>query len=362
MAKDYYQILGVERGASKDDIKKAFHRLAHKYHPDKKGGDESKFKEINEAFQILSDDRKRTAYDQFGDAAAAGDFSAENGPAAGWDFSGFAGANGANGGGDFQFDLGDLFGDFFGAGRGGRKIRRGRDISVDIQIAFAEAVFGTERQLLINKIGNCEHCGATGAEPGSKTTKCDSCNGRGKINETRRSFLGTFTTLRDCPTCQGAGEVPEKRCADCLGHGVLKKAEEVKIAVPAGIEDGEMIRLTSRGEAVPRGVAGDLYVRVHVETHPLFRRDGVNLIMDLPIKISDALLGAEYPIETLDGNLKLKIPEGISHGEILRVKNRGIPARGGRRGDLLVKVVIKTANKLSKKARGLVEELKKEGV
>lgn len=360
MNKDYYQILGLAHGASKDDIKKAFNRLAHKYHPDKKGGDEAKFKEINEAYQILSDDRKRAAYDRFGEAGAAGFGAGQGGSAPGWDFSNFTG--GGDQGTGFQFDIGDLFGDLFGGDRGGKRVRRGRDISVDIQIAFSEAVFGTERSILINKVGTCEHCGGRGAEPGSKTTKCQTCNGRGRLNETRRSFLGTFTTQRECSTCRGSGEVPEKVCGECRGQGVIKKAEEVKILIPAGIEDGEMIRLANRGEAASRGVSGDLYVRVHVESHATFRRDGVNLLMDLSVNLSDALLGAEYSINTLDGKLTLKVPEGIGYGEVLRIKSHGVPTRTGKRGDLLVKIIIKIPRQLSKKARALIEGLKAEGL
>lgn len=356
MAKDYYQILGVERGATSDDIKKAFHKLAHKYHPDKKGGDESKFKEVNEAYQILSDERKRQAYDTYGDSTGA-DFSAAGGPAGGWDFSGFE-----TGGQGFQFDIGDLFGEFFGGGSRGRRSRRGRDISVDIQIPFVEAIFGSERTVLITKIGVCDHCRGNGAEPGSGKRRCDGCNGRGKIHETRRSLLGSFSAARECEVCNGSGEVPEKRCHDCGGSGVVRKNEEVKIATPPGVNDGEMIRLTGRGEAAPRGTAGDLYVKVHVERHPVFRRDGDNLVTDLPIKLTDAVLGAEQELKTLDGQLKVKIPEGISSGEILRVKGRGVPTGPGRRGDLYIHIKIKTPDKLSKKARQLVEDLRKEGL
>ncbi|MBI2100251.1 MAG: molecular chaperone DnaJ [Candidatus Vogelbacteria bacterium] len=358
--KDYYQILGIKRGASGEEIRKAFHRLAHKYHPDKKGGDESKFKEVNEAYQILSDEKKRQQYDHFG----AGGFSAQSARGGlGWDFdfSNFSGGQG------MEFDLGDIFSDFFSAtggsafGGGGRK-RRGRDISVDIQISFADAVFGTERQILINKIGVCDECRGSGARPGSKMIKCATCAGKGKINEASRSFMGAFNMSRECATCRGRGEIPETACGACGGLGILKKTEEIKVAVPAGIENGEMIRSSGQGEATPSGVSGDLYVRIHVEKHPIFRRDGANLLMDLPVKMSDALLGSEAKIATLDGELSVKIPEGITSGEILRVKNRGVAAKGARRGDLLIRVVINTPTKLSRKARHLIEELKKEGL
>lgn len=358
MSKDYYQILGLKRDASADEIRRAFHRLAHKYHPDKKGGDESKFKEVNEAYQVLSDARKRQSYDNFGRAGGDSNFSAQGEPAGGWDFSGFDPGQG------FQFDLSDLFGEFFGGSpRGGRRrTRRGRDISVDIQIPFGEAVFGNERTLLITKIGQCDNCAGSGAEPGSNKRQCDTCNGRGKIHETSRSFLGSFSAVRECEVCNGSGEVPERRCAVCGGHGVVRKNEEIKVTIPPGITDGEMIRLVGRGEAAPKGVAGDLYVKVHVERHPVFRREGDNLAMDLNVKLSDAVLGAEQELKTLDGQVKVKIPEGISSGEILRVKGRGVPLAPGRRGDLHIHIKIKTPDKLSKKARQLVEDLKKEGL
>lgn len=357
MAKNYYNILGVEHTASKEEIKKAFHRLAHKYHPDKKGGDEAKFKEVNEAYQTLSDESKRHQYDAYGQAGA--NFSGQGDPNGGFDFSNFTGADGQG----FQFDLGDIFGDIFGSRQGrSRGARRGRDISVDIQISFSESVFGTERQVLINKVGVCDTCRGNGVAPGSKLVACATCGGKGQIQETRRSFLGTFTTARECATCAGTGQVPEKPCATCGGRGVLKRTEELKISVPPGLENGEMIRMPNKGEAVTRGVSGDLYVRVHVEPHRIFRRDGLNLTMDLPVRLTDALLGGEYEIETLDGRLKVKIPEGITYGEILRVRERGVPGRSGRRGDLLIKVFVKTSAKLSKKARALLEDLKKEGI
>ena len=366
--KDYYNVLGLNHNASTDEIKRAFHKLAHKYHPDKKGGDEAKFKEINEAYQVLSDERKRRAYDTHG-ASWNGDGG--SGPAAGgWDFGDFAGFSAESAQGGAGWDLGDLFGEFFaGGGSDGRRGgRRGRDISVDIQIPFVDAIFGSERTILLSKVGVCEHCRGTGSEPGAAVKKCDICNGRGKIHETRRSFLGAFTAVRECGTCLGRGEVPEKRCAICSGHGVAKRNEEIRITIPAGITDGEMIRMTGRGEAVPlrgggvRGTPGELYVKVHVERHSTFRREGDNLTMTLSVKLSDALLGAEYKIDTLDGGLTVKIPEGVSPGEILRVKGRGVPTGPSRRGDLHLKVAIKIPPKLSRKAQKLIEDLRAEGL
>ncbi len=363
--KNYYDLLGVSHKASTDEIKKAFHKLAHKHHPDKKGGDETKFKEINEAYQVLSDKEKRHAYDTHGAGWNSGapptGGAGANGATGGWDFSDFTNAAGAGQG--FQFDLGDLFGDFFnGAQGGGRSGRRGRDISVDIQIPFADGIFGSERTVLIAKVGICDHCKGSGGEPGAALTRCETCNGQGKVHETRRSFLGSFTSARECGNCQGRGEVPEKRCTICGGHGVVKRNEEIRITIPAGIQDGEMIRLTGRGEAVARGIPGDLYVKVHVERHKVFKRDGENLVMSFSVKLSDALLGAEYKVEALDGVITVKIPEGVSPGEILRVRGRGVPISTGRRGDLYLKVNIKIPPKLSKKSRKLIEDLRAEGL
>ncbi|MEA1929388.1 MAG: molecular chaperone DnaJ [Patescibacteria group bacterium] len=360
MSKDYYQILGIEKGASKDDVKKAFHKLAHKYHPDKKNGDEGKFKEVNEAYQVLGDDSKRQQYDTFGSAGSGGGMGGGAGNAGGWDFTNFSGGDASGSG--FAFDLGDIFGDMFGGRRGGGQTKRGRDISVDIQISFADSVFGTERQVLINKIGVCDTCDGKGAEPGTELKTCSTCNGQGKIQESRRSFLGVINVARECEACRGSGKVPEKGCKACGGHGTLKKTEEIKIKIPAGLENGEMIRLSGRGEAITGGVAGDLYVRVHVDKHAIFRREGANLLMDLKVKFSDAILGAEQKLKTLDGDLNLKIPAGISSGEFLRVRNKGVHTGPNKRGDLLIKVIVSTPTRLSRQAKKLMEELKKEGL
>lgn len=363
--KDYYQVLGVNKKASKEDIKKAFRHLAHKYHPDKTGGDDAKFKEINEAFQVLSDDQKRAQYDMYGSTGPS-QSSGAGGPFGGFDFSGFQNAQGgpfgnAQGGQGFEFDLGSIFGDFFGGGRSERS-RRGRDISVDIQVTFAEAIFGVERKILINKISSCDVCSGTGAEPGSKTKTCSTCNGKGKVQESQRSIFGTFATVKECEKCHGSGQIPEKECRTCHGDGVIKKQIEIKVVVPAGIEPGEMIRMSGQGEAIKSGPAGDLYIKVHVEKHPIWRREEANLVTDIKIKLSDALLGFDYPLKSLEGELILKVPAGTNNGEILRVKGKGVPLRGARRGDLLIKVSVIFPSKLSKKAQKLITELKDEGV
>lgn len=366
MSKDYYEILGVAKNASKDDIKKAFRNLAHKYHPDKKGGDEQKFKEASEAYSVLSDDKKRAEFDAYGRVFSG---AGGAGQGAGFDPSGFAGFEGfdfsnfaqGQGNGNFEFDLGDIFGDMFGGHRESR-VKRGNDISIDIELSFSEAIFGTERRVLLRRSIVCEHCKGTGAEEGSAMKTCPTCNGKGKIRETKRSFLGSFTSVHTCNECGGTGKIPEKRCGVCRGAGVERKEKEVTIRIPSGIDDGEMVRLSGEGEAVAKGVPGDLYVKIHVKKHQIFRKENTNLVMDLSIKLSSALLGDEYNIATLDGDIKVKIPEGITHGEILRVRGKGVPIDKSRRGDLLIHIKITLPNKLSREQRKMVEELKKEGI
>lgn len=350
MSKDYYKILGVDKKASKEDVKKAFRKLAHKYHPDKKGGDEKKFKEASEAYAVLSDDKKRAEYDAYGRT-----FNGAGGTG-GFDFSGFQ-----QGGFDFQdFDFGDIFGDFFGGT--GQRQKRGRDISIDVEVDFKDSIFGTKRKVLLTKATTCDVCSGGGAKPGTKMKLCSTCNGVGQVNETRSSIFGSFSSARVCPTCYGKGEVPETPCAKCGGDGVVNEQVEINVDIPAGIENGQMIRLTGMGEAVAGGVPGDLYVKVHIGTHPTLKKQGENLTMNLNVKLSDALLGAEYKIETLDGTLKLKIPENTRYGDTLRVRDRGVPITARKRGDLLIKIQIDLPKKLSKKAKKLLKELQDEGI
>jgi len=356
MAKDYYNILGVEKGANKDEIKKAFRKLAHKYHPDKKGGDEGRFKEVNEAYGVLSDDRKRAEYDAYGQSFAGQGFGGQGSAGfGGFNAQDFAGAD---------FDIGDIFSEFFGGGMGGRtRTRRGSDISVDLELSFADAVFGVKRNIKFAKTNHCESCEGSGAKKGTELTLCKTCNGAGKMHEARKSFFGTFTTVRECSECIGSGQIPKEKCPDCKGQGVVKKDTEFEITIPAGIRDGEVIRLTGKGEAVAKGAAGDLYIRIHVKSHQVFTRDGNNIRMDLDVKLTDAMLGATYTVPTVDGkDIELKIPEGASHGETFRIKEKGVSTHGGKRGDMLVTIHIKFPKKLSKNARKHIEELRKEGI
>lgn len=360
---DYYKVLGVEKKASKDEIKKAFHKLAHKYHPDKPGGDEKKFKEASEAYAVLGDEKKRAEYDAYGrtfsGSGAGPDFSGFQG----FDFSQFGGFGGA-GGQQFEINIDDLFGgfsDIFG-GRSGRRERRGRDISIDIELSFSESIFGVERRILLTRDVACSRCTGTGAEPGSKSVSCATCGGKGNIVESQRSPFGVFSVSRECPTCHGKKTVPEKLCSTCKGYGVERKEEEITVVVPAGIENGQVVRMGQMGEAVSGGVPGDLYVKLHVEPDVRFRREGYNLVTDLPIKVTDALLGAEYTVDTLDGPTKVTVPPLKSIDEIMRVKGRGVPIQGGKRGDLLVRLRVEFPHKLSKEAEALLKKLKGEGI
>lgn len=361
MSKDYYEILGVDKKAQKDEIKKAFRTLAHKYHPDKKDGDDAKFKEINEAYSVLSDDKKRAEYDTYGrtfaGASSGGAGASGFGGFGDFDFSQFTQGNG----GSFEFDLGDIFGDVFGGGRRS-KVKRGRDISIDLEISFEDSIFGVDRTILLNKVSTCANCDGSGAEKGSEMTTCSTCNGKGSIREVRQSFFGNFENVVTCKTCHGLGKIPKTKCSVCKGEGVLKKQSEIKVSIPSGIENGEVIRLSGAGEAVSHGQSGDLYIKVYVKTHPVFRKSGNNLIMDLNVKLSDALLGSEYTVKTLDGDIRLKIPEGVSFGEILRVKNKGVPYDKNKRGDILVNIKITLPKKLSKDAKKNIEDLRKEGI
>ncbi|MES2213298.1 MAG: molecular chaperone DnaJ [Patescibacteria group bacterium] len=363
MAKDYYESLGVDKKASKEEIKKAFRTLAHKYHPDKKGGDDAKFKEINEAYSVLSDDKKRAEYDTYGRAftGSGGASGAQGGGFGGFgdfDFSQFTQGGSGNG---MEFDLGDIFGDVFGGGRR-TQAKRGRDISIDIELSFEESIFGVERTILLNKISKCDTCGGTGGEKGSEMMTCEICNGRGQIREVKKTFFGQFETTATCEHCHGTGKIPKVKCHTCHGAGVYKKESEIKVQIPAGIDNGEMIRLTGGGEAMSGGQSGDLYIKIYVKKHPLFKKDGSNLVMDLNVKLSDALLGADQPVTTLDGEIKVKIPEGVAIGEILRIKGKGVPYDKNKRGDLLIKLHILIPKKLSKDAKKAVEMLKKEGL
>lgn len=363
MAKNYYETLGVEKGASDDEIKKAYRKLAHQYHPDKQGGDESKFKEINEAYQVLSDKEKRSQYDRFGSTFEQG----AGGGAGGFDFSGFGGgANGFN----FEGDLGDLFGDIFGGGARTRRARqeKGQDIAVDIELTFEEALEGMEREIKLYLSVSCPKCSGTGAEPGSKLEKCPTCGGTGYVQKQRRTMFGAFAQTELCPECQGSGERPEKRCDKCGGDGRTKEEKVIRVKIPAGIAEGQTIRVSGAGEAGMRpgsgkSEAGDLYVTAHLKKHPLFERRGDDLLSKLDITFTQAALGDSTTVPTLRGKIKLKVPSGIQSGKIIKIGGGGFPHLGGRgTGDMYITVQIGTPGKLSKRQRNLLEELRDEGL
>jgi molecular chaperone DnaJ len=274
----------------------------------------------------------------------------------GFDFSQFT-----QGGNGFEFDFGDIFGDVFGGG-GRRQTKRGRDISIDTELTFEESVFGVERTVLLNKVSKCDTCGGNGSEKGTEQVTCTKCNGKGSIREVKRTFFGQFETNATCDTCHGTGKIPKVKCSTCRGEGVLKKETEIKVKIPAGIDNGEMIRLSGGGEAISGGQSGDLYIKIYVKKHPVFRKEDVNLVMDLPVKLTDALLGSEVSIKTLDGEILLKVPEGLKHGEILKIKGKGVPYEKGYRGDILIKTSVVMPTKLSKSAKKAIQDLKNEGI
>lgn len=355
MSKDYYKTLGVEKGASKDEIKKAFHKMAHKYHPDKTSGDEAKFKEVNEAYQVLSDDQKRSQYDQFGEAGAQAGFGGGQG-FGGFDFGGFG-----QGQGGFEFDLGDMFGDIFGGGRQ-RRQNRGADLQTNINIEFKDAIFGVERELRIKKPSTCTTCKGNGAKPGTDLHTCSQCNGKGQVRNIQRTILGSIATNQICDKCHGVGKIPKSPCDTCRGKGIVNEERTIKLNVPAGIQNGETLRLAGMGEAVSGGQSGDLYVHVSVAPHKTIVRQQNDLVTNLSIKLTDALLGATYAVETLDGMEQVSIPTGTRVGDSITLKHKGVPTSSSKRGNFIIKLDIKLPEKLSKHAKEVIEELKKEGI
>jgi len=365
MAKrDYYEILGVDKSASQDEIKKAFRKLAVKLHPDRPEGDEEKFKEANEAYEVLKDDAKRKRYDQFGHAGVGG---ASSGGAGG--FSGYEDIfGGAAGGQGVHVDLGDLglgdiFGSFFGGGgRRGGGPRPGRDIQTKLDISFEDAVFGVEKQIRLNLDDICEHCKGKGAEPGHDLKKCPDCDGQGQQMRVTQTPFGGIQQAVVCPTCEGRGQVPEKKCTVCGGSGRQRRDQKLTIKIPAGISDGANIRLKERGEAPqrPGGVKGDLYVQVNVKAHKQFTREGELILSDETVSMVDAALGTEINVQTVDGEPQLlKIPSGTQSGEDFRLKGYGVPRLGRKgRGDHIVRVIVETPKKLSRKQKQLLNDFK----
>lgn len=363
MAKDYYEILGVGRSASTDEIKAAFRKLAHQYHPDKAGGNAEKFKEANVAYQVLSSAEKRRQYDQYGSSfEQPGQPGGSSGFGGVRDFSDFAEAF-RSGGASFDVgDLSDLFGglgEIFG-GRGGTKRARrsGGDVQVEITLPLRQAVFGTTRELQLGRERQCPSCSGSGAQPGSSTARCRACGGRGQV--VREIGLG-FGMPSVCAECGGLGSRPEKPCRDCHGAGVSFARETITVKIPAGIDDGQAIRIAGAGQAARGTAAGDLYVRVQVAPDQRFRRTGDNLETTVSVSFPTAALGGTVTLETLDGPTAVKIPEGTPSGKVIRLRGKGVPNVQGRgRGDVLVRVQVAIPAKLTRRQRQLLEELRQE--
>lgn len=370
MAKDYYKTLGVARNATKEEIKKAYRALAHKYHPDK-GGDEAHFKEINEAYQILSDEKKRSQYDQFGHIFEGGGGYSAGGGQGGFEWpGGFKFDFGEGGQTNFgDFDFSDIFEDMFGGFGTGRstktKDRKGKDIRTELTVSFEESIFGVKKVIELSKLSRCSRCNGSGAEIGTETKlkNCSMCLGKGNIQKTQRTFLGSFTQVTICPECLGVGKRPEVLCTQCKGKGVEYRLEQLEIFIPKGIRDNEILKVTGKGEpSLAGGIPGDLYVQLHVTPHPALRRQGDDIIMQLPIKLSQAILGDTIELKILDGVIKLKIPEGIQPSDILKVRGKGAyRASGYGRGDLFIEIKVEIPKKVSKKLKEYLQDFKKEG-
>lgn len=352
--RDYYEVLGVSRGASEDEIKKAYKKMARKYHPDLNPGDktaEEKFKEVNEAYEVLSDADKKARYDQYGHAGVDPNF----------------GAGGFGGGfdGNFDFgDLGDIFGSFFGGGFGGGRRtnpnapQRGESIRMSIAISFEEAAFGCEKAVTVERYETCDTCHGNGCAPGTSPEVCPDCHGTGTVQVRRQTPMGVFATSSPCPKCGGKGRIIHQPCKDCRGSGMVRKKKTIQASIPAGIDNGQTISIRGQGNAGKNGgPAGDLLITITVRPHEMFRREGTSVLCEAPITFTQAVLGAELEIPTIDGKVKYTLPEGTQSGTTFRLKGKGIPSINGRgRGDQYVTVYIETPKNLNKEQK---EALKK---
>lgn len=353
--RDYYEVLGVEKNASADEIKKAFRKAAVKHHPDKVGGDETKFKEINEAYEVLKDQQKRQRYDQFGHAGVGGNTGSGAG---GNPFEGFGGQN-------VHFDfgdggLGDIFGQFFGGGQQQRRgPARGRDVETTLSLSFEQAIFGVEEQIELDMEDECSHCHGTTVEPGHSMKTCPTCKGAGQQARVMNTIFGQIQQAVTCETCKGRGSIPEKVCTVCRGKGTERRKQKMTLKVPAGIDDGSTIRLKDRGEAIGGGERGDLYVHIRVRAHKKFTREGDIILSEEHVSMIDAALGTEIDVTTVDGNVRMKIPAGTQSGTDFKLSSHGVPhMRSGARGAHIVSIVVDTPTKLSKKQKELLEEFK----
>lgn len=354
--RDYYEVLGVSKTATQDELKKAYRKLARKYHPDlNKDNPEAaeKFKECNEAYSVLSDEQKRAQYDQFGPEAF------ENGGMGGGPGAGGFGGFGGFGGSGME-NIFDMF--FGGQGRGGRSNnagpQRGADLRYDMEITFEEAAFGVEKEISLKRAERCEHCHGEGAEPGSKVETCPECHGSGYVRFTQNTMFGQMVNERPCSRCHGEGKIISNPCKECGGSGTVKKTKKLKVKIPAGVDNGSRLRVGGEGEAgLKGGPSGDLYVYLYVKPHKFFERDGTTVLCEVPINIVQATLGAEIKVPTLDGQVTMKVPEGTQPGKVMRLKGKGIPSlRGGGRGDQLVRMKVVVPTKLTDKQKDALQK------
>ncbi|MBC7765777.1 MAG: molecular chaperone DnaJ [Hyphomonadaceae bacterium] len=348
--RDYYEVLGVDRGASDDQLKKAYRKLAKQYHPDvnqENKGAEAKFKEANEAYEVLSDVQKRSRYDQFGHAGVDPNFGA-------------GGGGGYGGAGFGDFDISDIFEGFFGGG--GRQRRngpqKGRDLSQRVEITFEEAAFGVEKEISIFKQEKCDNCAGTGAKAGTAAKPCSTCHGSGQVQMRQNTILGQVMTTKTCDHCHGEGKIIEQPCNVCRGKGTVGKGKKIKVNIPKGIDDGQTISLRGEGEPGARGGPfGDLYIEVRVKSHTLFKRQDFNVVIELPVTFVQAALGAELEVPTLDGKVKYTMPEGTQTGSVFRLKGKGIPhLRDNGRGDQFIKVTVEVPKNLSGKQKEILKQ------
>jgi molecular chaperone DnaJ len=357
MGKDYYKILGVEKNAGQEEIKKAFRKLAHKFHPDKDGGSEEKFKEINEAYQVLGNEGKRKQYDQFGAT-----FDQQGGFGGGMNWEDFM--RQARGGGfgnvnfDLGMDLGDIFGDLFGFGGTKNRRQEAEDIEMELAITLVEAAFGLEKDVDLYKIIKCDHCVGSGAEPGTTVNTCKTCGGTGRVTRIQRTFIGSFQTSSVCPDCRGEGKIPEQRCRKCDGSGTMKGSEKIKIQIPGGVDNGTVLRVSGKGNAGAFGAPnGELYIRIRVKPDVRFSRHGDDLFTKRKINIVEASLGTKIEVDTLDGVIELKIPEGTQPLTKFRIKGKGMHRlNSGGRGDMYVEIEVEVPKRLSRRQRKLLED------
>lgn len=350
--RDYYETLGISKSASADEIKKAFRRLAVKHHPDKEGGNEAKFKEINEAYEVLGNGEKRQRYDQFGHAGVGG-----NGFG-----SGAGGAAYGPHGQSMNFDFGDIFGSFFGQGQQQSRTRRGQDVGVEVTLTFEEAIFGVEKDVSLHLQDTCNHCKGDGAEPGFDLKTCGTCRGSGQVNRSINTIFGAIQQTMTCDTCRGRGKTPEKACSVCRGQGTARQTQKLQIKIPAGIDDGAVIRLSGRGEAIQGGERGDLYVNIRVKPHKKFTREGELIISTEHVNIVTAALGGEAEIETVDGPITIKIPAGTQSGTDFKLSDHGVPRlKSGVRGAHIVTIQVDTPTKLTKRQKDLLKQFDEPG-